>query len=55
MGQVGEYIDGKEDIGSEIERVELYFAAKLRRGGLRSYYVSSVNWGRMRAEKFVSP
>ena len=27
MGQVGEYIDGKEDIGCYIERVELYFAA----------------------------
>ena len=27
MGQVGEYIDGKEDITSYIERVELYFAA----------------------------
>ena len=26
MGQVGEYIDGKEDIASYIERVELYFA-----------------------------
>ena len=27
MGQVGEYIDGKKDIVSYIERVELYFAA----------------------------
>ena len=27
MGQVGEYIDGKEGIGSYIERVELYFVA----------------------------
>ena len=27
MGQVGEYIDGKEDIASYIKRVELYFAA----------------------------
>ena len=27
MGQVGEYIDGKEGIGSYIKRVELYFAA----------------------------
>ena len=27
MGQVEEYIDGKEDIASYIERVELYFAA----------------------------
>ena len=27
MGQVGEHIDGKEDIASYIERVELYFAA----------------------------
>ena len=57
MGQVGEYIDGKEDIASYIERVELYFAAKLRRSGLRSCYVSSVNWARCiwRAEEFVSP
>ena len=27
MGQVGEYIDGKEDIASYTERVDLYFAA----------------------------
>ena len=27
MGQVGEYIDGKEDIASYMERVELYFEA----------------------------
>ena len=27
MGQVGEYLDGKEDTGCYIERVELYFAA----------------------------
>ena len=27
MGQVGDYIDGKEDIVSYIERVELYFVA----------------------------
>ena len=27
VGQVGEYGDGKEDIASYIERVELYFAA----------------------------
>ena len=27
MGQVGEYLGGKEDIGCYIERVELYFAA----------------------------
>ena len=27
VGQVGEYVDGKEDIASYIERVELYFAA----------------------------
>ena len=27
VGQVGEYVDGKEDIASHIERVELYFAA----------------------------
>ena len=27
VGQVGEYIDGKEDIGCYIERVELYFEA----------------------------
>ena len=27
LGKVGEYIDGKEDIASYIERVELYFAA----------------------------
>ena len=27
MGQVGEYVDRKEDIASYIERVELYFAA----------------------------
>ena len=26
MGQVGEYVDGKEDIASYTERVELYFA-----------------------------
>ena len=27
VGQVAEYINGKEDITSYIERVELYFAA----------------------------
>ena len=27
VGRVGEYVDGKEDIASYIERVELYFAA----------------------------
>jgi len=27
VGQVGEYVDGKEDVTSYIERVELYFAA----------------------------
>ena len=27
VGQVGEYVDGKKDIASYIERVELYFAA----------------------------
>ena len=27
VAQVREYIDGKEDIASYIERVELYFAA----------------------------
>ena len=27
VGLVGEYVDGKEDIASYIERVELYFAA----------------------------
>ncbi|XP_067026439.1 uncharacterized protein [Acropora muricata] len=27
VGQVGEYVDGKEDIASYIERTELYFAA----------------------------
>ena len=27
VGQVGEYINGKEDITSYIERVEFYFAA----------------------------
>ena len=27
VGQVGEYVDGKEDIASYTERVELYFAA----------------------------
>ena len=27
VGQVGEYVEGKEDIASYIERVELYFAA----------------------------
>ena len=27
VGHVGEYVDGKEDIASYIERVELYFAA----------------------------
>ena len=27
VGQVGEYVDGKEDIASYIERVEFYFAA----------------------------
>ena len=27
VGQVGEYVDGKEDIASYIERIELYFAA----------------------------
>ena len=27
VGQFGEYVDGKEDIASYIERVELYFAA----------------------------
>ena len=26
VGQVGEYVDGKNDIESYIERVELYFA-----------------------------
>ena len=26
VGQVGEYVDGKKDIASYIERVELYFA-----------------------------
>ena len=25
VGQVGEYVDGKEDIASYIKRVELYF------------------------------
>ena len=27
VGQVGEYVDGKEEIAGYIERVELYFAA----------------------------
>ena len=27
VGQVGEYVDGKKDIASYIQRVELYFAA----------------------------
>ena len=27
VGQVGEYVDGKKEIASYIERVELYFAA----------------------------
>ena len=27
VGQVGEYVDGKKDIASYIERVELYVAA----------------------------
>ena len=27
VGKVGEYVDGKKDIASYIERVELYFAA----------------------------
>ena len=27
IGQVGEYVDGKKDIASYIERVELHFAA----------------------------
>ena len=27
VGRVGEYVDGKEDIASYIERVELYFPA----------------------------
>ena len=27
VDRVGEYVDGKEDIASYIERVELYFAA----------------------------
>ena len=27
VGRVGEYVDGKEDIASYIERVELFFAA----------------------------
>ena len=27
VGQVGEYVNGTEDIASYIERVELYFAA----------------------------
>ena len=27
VGQVGEYVDGKEDIAGYIERIDLYFAA----------------------------
>ena len=27
VGRVGEYVDGKKDIASYIQRVELYFAA----------------------------
>ena len=51
MGQVGEYIDRKEDTASYVERVQLYFAVNLR-----SCYVSSVNWSRCIwcAEDFVS-
>ena len=46
VGQVGEYVDGKEDITSSIERVELYFAANYVDSGLRSCYVSIINWKR---------
>ena len=50
VGQVGEYVDGKNDIASYIERVELY------QGGLQSCYVYSVYQSRCiwRAAKFVS-
>ena len=57
VGQVGEYVDGKEDIASYIERVELYFAENYSQGGLQSCYVSSVYRSRCiwRAAKFGSP
>ena len=35
VGQVGEYVDGKEDIASYIERVELYFAANYVKAGYK--------------------
>ena len=35
VGQVGEYVDGKEDIASYIERVELNFAANYVKAGYK--------------------
>ena len=57
VGQVGEYVDGKEDIASYIERLEYVFCGELCQGGLQSCYVSSVYRRRCigRAAKFVSP
>ena len=58
VGQVGEYVDGKEEIASYIERVELcLICGELCQGRLQSCYVSSVYRNRCiwRAAKFVSP
>ena len=45
MGQVGEYVDRKEDIASYIERVGLYFAANYVDADYKCF-VCSVNWSR---------
>ena len=35
VSQIGEYVDGKEDIASYIERVELNFAANYVKAGYK--------------------
>ena len=35
VDRVGEYVDGREDIASYIERVELYFAANYVKAGYK--------------------
>ena len=35
VGQVGEYVDGKKDIPSYSQRVELYFAANYVKAGYK--------------------
>ena len=57
VGQVGEYVDGKKDIATYIERVELYFAASYVKADYKvaTFLVFIVADAYGVARNFVSP